>query len=90
MSYGLTGLFCIVLGEFFFKNVRGGVHIPFLGQGYQKKEKAILFFIVSIFFVGFISEKLQPYLYNIIQNDKGVTILAVLFFFALFNYLCYN
>lgn len=94
ISFGITSAIAIMIGSVFFKAVKGGVKSPiFKGEKFIKKIEAFIFFIISIFVVGWASIHIQANMQKfMLENSANLFIgllapLIILWF--LFNWLFY-
>ncbi len=95
LASGITAGIAIIIGALLFKAVKGGIKIPAIfGNMYVNKLVAIGAFIISIYFIGWLSQHLEVTIKNfLIKNQTNViagVALPILVFYFLFNYLFYN
>lgn len=91
LSFGLTTLIAVFLGDFLFKNVKGGVKVPVVsGSLYVGKPLGFIFFFISTFITGFLSSKLQHFLNSTMSQSAWTIVISILGVYLLFNQLFYS
>lgn len=90
LSFGLTALLIVFIGNLFFRKVKGGIHIPILGPRYVSKIVGFFAFLLSIFVVGLIFPKIQVWLEEIITQNPILVLPALVGIYLSFNRLFYS
>ncbi|MBI2545341.1 MAG: hypothetical protein HYW22_01950 [Candidatus Aenigmarchaeota archaeon] len=93
LTKGLTASLGIILGAYFFKSIKHGIVIPIVSYKIVTKRDAFIFFIISVFIVGYFSSWIEPQIKNLmIQNGTNLFLgfgLPLIALWFIFNKLFY-